>query len=68
MDRVYKKIEIIGISSVSFEDAVNKAVAKASTSLHGLAWFDVVEQHGRIENGKVAEYQAVIKVAFKLDQ
>ena len=68
MDRVYKKIEIIGISPVSFEDAVNKAVEKASSSLHGLAWFDVMEQHGRIENGKVAEYQAVIKVAFKLDQ
>lgn len=68
MDRVYKKIEIIGISSVSFEDAVKKAVEKASSSLHGLSWFEVVEQHGRIENGKVTEFQSVIKVAFKLDQ
>jgi flavin-binding protein dodecin len=68
MDRVYKKIEIIGISSVSFEDAVKKAVEKASSSLHGLAWFEVTEQHGRIENGKVTEFQSVIKVAFKLDQ
>lgn len=68
MDRVYKKIEIVGISSAGFDDAIRKAVEKASTTLHGLAWFEVVEQHGRIENGKIAEFQAVIKVAFKLDQ
>jgi len=68
MDRVYKKIELIGISSVGFDDAVKKAVEKASSSLHGLAWFEVVEQRGHIENGKVTEFQAVIKVAFKLDQ
>lgn len=67
MDRVYKKVELVGISSKSFEDAVNNAVEKASKTLHGLAWFEVAEQHGRIAEGKVAEYQAVIKVAFKID-
>jgi len=68
MDRVYKKIELIGISSVGFDDAVKKAVEKASKSLHGLAWFEVTEQRGHIENGKVTEFQVVLKVAFKLDQ
>jgi len=64
MDRVYKKIEIIGISGKSFEDAIEKA----SKSLHALAWFEVTEQHGRIDNGKIVEFQAIIKVAFKLDE
>lgn len=68
MDRVYKKIEIVGISSVGFDDAIKKAVEKASHTIHGLAWFEVVEQHGRIQDGKIAEFQAVVKVAFKLDQ
>ncbi|MBE7414605.1 MAG: dodecin domain-containing protein [Deltaproteobacteria bacterium] len=67
MDRVYKKIELVGISSKSFEDAVTHAIEKASKTLHGLAWFEVVEQHGRIADGKIAEFQAVIRVAFKLD-
>ncbi|MBI5344381.1 MAG: dodecin domain-containing protein [Deltaproteobacteria bacterium] len=35
--------------------------------MHGLSWFEVAEQHGRIVNGKVAEFQVVLKVAFKLD-
>jgi len=67
MERTYKKIELIGISAKSYEDAISNAVAKAAQTLHGLAWFEVAEQHGRIVDGKVAEYQAVIKVAFKLD-
>lgn len=67
MERVYKKIEIVGISSKSYEDAINEAVQRASKTLHGLAWFEVIEQHGRIVEGKVAEFQVVLKVAFKLD-
>lgn len=67
MERVYKKVEIVGISKAGYEDAIKDAVERASKTLHGLAWFEVVEQHGRIADGKVAEYQAVIKVAFKLD-
>jgi len=67
MERVYKRVELVGISPKSFEDAVNNAVEKASKTLHGMAWFEVMEQHGRISEGKVVEYQAVIKVAFKVD-
>ena len=67
MEKVYKKVELVGVSPKSFEDAVNNAVEKASKSLHGMAWFEVTEQHGRIVESKVVEYQAVIKVAFKVD-
>ncbi len=67
MDRTYKKIELVGISNKSFEDAISNAVAKAAKSLRGMAWADVSEQHCKIEDGKVAEYQVVMKVAFKID-
>lgn len=67
MDRIYKKVELVGISSKSFEDAIANAISKAGQSIHGLAWFEVVEQHGRIVEGKITEFQAVLKVAFKVD-
>ena len=67
MDRTYKKIELVGISNKSFEEAVSNAVAKASKSIRGLSWADVVDQHCKIVDGKVTEYQVVLKVAFKLD-
>jgi flavin-binding protein dodecin len=65
-DRVYKRISVTGCSETSIEKAVEIAVAKASESLHGLAWFEVKELRGGIRDG-VIEYQASIEVAFKVD-
>ena len=30
-------------------------------------WFEVVEQRGNIKDNKVAEYQVVLKVGFKIE-
>jgi hypothetical protein len=66
-DRVYKKIEVIGVSAEGIEAAVQAAVSKAHTSLEKLSWFEVEEVHGHIgEDGKVKEYQVLVKVAFEL--
>jgi len=67
MEKTYKQIELIGISEKGYEEAIQNAVAKASKSIHGLSWFEVLEQRGSIADGKVAEYQVIIKAAFKLD-
>ncbi len=67
MDRVYKKLELVGISSHSYKEAINNAIEKAAKSIHGLAWYEIVEQRGHITDGKVTEYQVVLKAAFKLD-
>jgi len=67
MDKTFKRIELVGISEKSFEDAVNSAIERASKTIHGLAWFEISEQHGKIVDGKVAEYQVILKAAFRLD-
>lgn len=66
-DHVYKKVEIVGSSKTSIEDAIQTAVTKASESLKNLDWFEVVETRGHISNGKVGHYQVVLKVGFRLD-
>jgi dodecin len=66
-DRVYKKVEIIGTSKKSIEDAIQVAVTRAHTSLEKLSWFEVGEVRGHVdENGMVSEFQVVLKVAFQL--
>ncbi|HEV8360807.1 MAG TPA: dodecin [Candidatus Thermoplasmatota archaeon] len=64
--RTYKLIELVGVSEKSFADAANNAVKKAAQSLKGLAWFEVVEQRGAIEKGRIKEYQVKVHVAFRL--
>lgn len=66
-ERIYKKVEIIGVSKTGIQDAIETAVVKARASLDKLSWFEVQDIRGHIgEDGKVAEYQVVVKVAFQL--
>ncbi len=65
--KVYKKVRVVGCSDKTFEEAVSVAVEKASETLHGLSWFEVVEFRGAIKDGKVAEYQATVDLSFKLE-
>jgi flavin-binding protein dodecin len=66
-DHVYKRIDLTGTSTTSIEDAVQKAITKASQTLHGLRWFEIAELRGDIENNKVAHWQVSLKVGFTLD-
>lgn len=66
-NHVYKVIEVAGSSPTSIEDAIQNAVAMASKSLRNLDWFEVIETRGQIANGKVAHYQVVMKIGFKID-
>ncbi len=65
---IYKKIEIVGTSPVSFADATKAAVAEAAKTVKQLSWFEVTEQRGRIEKGTVAEFQVTVKIGFKLEK
>ena len=64
---VYKSIELTGSSPVSSDDAVQRAIAKASESLRNIHWFQVIETRGHVADGKVAHWQVTIKVGFTLE-
>ena len=64
---VYKKIEIVGTSEESLEEAIENAINKAAESIHNLRWFEVDETRGRIEDAKVSEWQVTVKIGFAVD-
>ena len=66
-DHVYRVIEVVGSSKASIEDAIQSAVAKASSTLRHIRWFTVVETRGQVEDGKVAYYQVTLKIGFSLE-
>ncbi|HTG80314.1 MAG TPA: dodecin [Geobacteraceae bacterium] len=66
-DRIYKKVEVIGVSKDGMEAAIQAAVSKAHKTLDKLSWFEVGDIRGHVgEDGRVTEYQVVLKVAFLL--
>ncbi|MES9843973.1 MAG: dodecin [Candidatus Sedimenticola sp. PURPLELP] len=64
---IYKKVELVGSSTVSSDNAVENALARASESIRNMDWFEVKETRGHIVDGKVAHWQVVIKVGFRLE-
>jgi len=66
-DHVYKTTEIVGSSTTGTDDAMRKAVAKASRTLRNLDWFEVVGVRGHIENGDIKHVQVTMKVGFRLE-
>ncbi|ANK82153.1 MAG: dodecin flavoprotein [Rhizobiales bacterium NRL2] len=67
-DAVYRRIEVVGSSTKSVEDAIQGAVARANETLRHVDWFEVAETRGHVENGKIAHYQVVVKVGFRMDE
>ena len=61
-DNVYQKIELVGSSKTSIEEAVQNALDKAKEINYQLRWFEVVETRGYIENGGVAYWQVTVKI------
>ena len=67
-DHVYKKIELVGSSPTSIEDAVANAIARARKTIRNMRWFEVTETRGHIEDGKLAHWQVTVNVGFTLDE
>lgn len=66
-DSVYKIIELVGSSTVSWEDAAKNAITKASKSLRDLRIAEVLAQDIHLEDGKIAFYRTKIKLSFKYE-
>lgn len=64
-DSVYKIIELVGTSEVSWEDAAKNAVETASKSLRELRIAEVSKLDMKVEDGKVAAYRARVTISFK---
>jgi len=68
MPGTYKITELVGTSPTSFAEATKAAVAEAAKTLRHMAWFEVVEERGRIVDGAVAEFQVTIKIGFRIEK
>lgn len=68
MPGTYKVTEIVGTSPVSFAEAAKAAIAEAAKTVRHMDWFDVVEESGRIKDGKVEEFQVTLKIGFKIER
>jgi flavin-binding protein dodecin len=66
-NHVYKKIELVGSSPNSIEEAVQNAVQQAAKTIRNMRWFEVVETRGQLDNNQIAHWQVTVKIGFTVD-
>jgi len=67
MSSIYKFIELVGTSPVSWEKAAAAAVESAAKTLRDLRIAEVVEMDMQVEDGKVVAYRTKVKISFKYE-
>ena len=67
-DLVWKIIEIVGESNDSFANAVRNAVEEAGKTVKQMQWFEATQFRGTIKEGKVSQFQAVVRIGFKIER
>ena len=65
-DHIYRVIQLVGSSDQGVDDAIRRAISRASKTLRNLRWFEVVETRGNIDDGKLS-YQVTLKVGFTME-
>jgi len=57
--------EVVGISDEGYSEAVRDAVGKLAASGEKIHFFEVIEQRGSVRDGKLKEFQVVVKIAVE---
>ncbi len=68
MAHTYGITEVVGTSTTTIDEAITTAVARASTTVRGLDWFEVTQIRGHLQDGAIAHYQVGLKIGFRLEE
>lgn len=63
---VFKYIDILGESTKSFDDAVQNAITETALTVKDIRTAEVIKFNVIVSNDKIVEYQAYMRVAFKV--
>jgi dodecin len=65
---VQKIIEILGTSEESFSRATDNAIQVAAQTVRGITSAKVIEMDCKVDNGRVAEYRAILRIFFEVER
>ena len=64
---IFKVIEVIGTSEISWEEATRNAVKSASKTIKNIKSVYVKEQKAMITGENITEFRVILKISFELN-
>lgn len=64
---VIKVLELVGVSSKSWDDAVRNALEEASKTVRDIRGIDVRRVTAKVKDNQITEYHADVKFAFRIE-
>ena len=65
---VYKIVDVVGVSAISWEDAAKRAIETAAKSLRDLRIAEVTKMDVKLEDGKVVAFRTKVALSFKYEE
>jgi dodecin len=63
---ISKVNELIGSSTVSFEEAARSVLLRANRTLRGITGIEVLEKRVKVVDGGIAEYRVRLRLVFDM--
>ena len=65
---VIKTIDLVGVSSESWRDAANQALAEASKTIRGITGMEVLDTSCNVSDGQITEYLTHVRLKFRIER
>ena len=66
-EHVYRITEVVGSSEQGVDDAVRRAIARATETIRNVRWFQVSEIRGQVAEDTIQHWQVTVKIGFTLE-
>ena len=65
---VIKTIDLVGVSTDSWRDAAQQALAEAAKTIRGIESMDILETSAKVESGAITEFQTHVRILFRIER
>ena len=65
---VIKTIDLVGVSTESWRDAAQQALAEAAKTIRGIDAMDILETSAKVDDGQISEYHTHVRISFRIER
>ena len=65
---VLKTLDLVGVSTETWREAAQQALAEAAKTIRGIEGMDVLETTATVEDNRIKEYHTHVRIRFRIER